>query len=76
MTAPVTRSARVSEVPPAESLRLSTPEQYRDAVAEVMRLQEAREGTAEFARRQALRAALHDYERRLQTPECYPGRSC
>ncbi|MGE0260869.1 MAG: hypothetical protein AB7H71_11985 [Alphaproteobacteria bacterium] len=57
----------------ADAARIETPEQYRAAVEEVHRLQQAREGSPEFARRQALRAALADYEARHQTPECYPG---
>ena len=57
-----------------DSLRIETEAQYREAVAEAQRLQTAREGTVEFVRRQALRAAMHDYERRHQTPEYHPGR--
>jgi hypothetical protein len=57
----------------AETCRIETAEQYRRAVEEVQRLQEAREGSPEFERRQAVRAALADYEARHQTPECYPG---
>ncbi|HEX5455646.1 MAG TPA: hypothetical protein VFX06_17795 [Stellaceae bacterium] len=53
---------------------IETAEQYREAVAEVQRLQEAREGSPEFERRQALRAALQDYELRHDTPECNRGR--
>jgi hypothetical protein len=59
-----------------EPVHIDTAEQYREAVAEVQRLQSAPEGTSEFARRQALRGALHDFERRHQTRECYPGRPC
>ncbi len=54
--------------PAAGTCRIETAEQYRAAVEEVQRLQQAHEGTPEFARRQALRAALADYElRRLPT---------
>lgn len=44
--------------------QIDTAEQYREAIEEVLRLEEAREGSGEFERRQALRAALADYERR------------
>lgn len=44
--------------------QIDTAEQYREAIEEVLRLEEAREGSREFERRQALRAALADYERR------------
>ena len=54
--------------------RIDTAEQYRQAVKEVQRLEAAREGTIEFARKQALRAALADYEMRHQGPEWRPGR--
>jgi hypothetical protein len=52
---------------------IETAEQYRAAVEEVLRLEQAREGSPEFVRRQALRGALADYERRHQTRKCYPG---
>ncbi|HEX2150667.1 MAG TPA: hypothetical protein VHG31_01560 [Stellaceae bacterium] len=52
--------------------RIDTAEQYREAVEEVMRLEEAHEGSPEFQRRQALRAALADYEQR-RIPTRPPG---
>lgn len=70
----MTRSSGAGDAARLETLRIDTPEQYREAVADVLRLQAAREGTTEFARRQALRAVLHDYEMRHQTPEYHPGR--
>ena len=57
----------------ADACRIETAEQYRAAVEEVQRLQQEREGSREFVRRQALRAVLADYEARHQTPECNPG---
>lgn len=53
---------------------IETAEQYREGVAEALRLQTAPEGSAGFKRRQALRAALADYELRHDTPECNRGR--
>jgi hypothetical protein len=57
----------------ADAYAIETAEQYRTAVAEVQQLEQAREGSPEFERRQALRAALADYEARHQTRECNPG---
>ena len=51
---------------------IATAEQYQEAVEEVLRLEVALEGSPEFERRQALRAALADYERR-RTPMRPPG---
>jgi hypothetical protein len=51
---------------------IDTAEQYREAVEEVLRLEEAREDSPEFQRRQALRAALADYEQR-RIPQRPPG---
>jgi hypothetical protein len=56
----------------ADARRIETPEQYREAVEEVLRLEQAREGSPEFERRQALRAALADYELR-RIPHRPPG---
>lgn len=53
----------------AADLRITTAEEYREAVAEVQRLETAREGSPEFERRQALRAALHQYELTHLKPE-------
>ena len=61
------RGGRAGDMP-----RIDTAEQYREAVEEVLRLEEAREGSPEFERRQALRAALADYERR-RMPTRPPG---
>ncbi|MGD9614047.1 MAG: hypothetical protein AB7H90_12530 [Alphaproteobacteria bacterium] len=58
--------------PAADMPYIDTAEQYREAVEEVLRLEEAQEGSPEFERRQALRAALADYERR-RTPPRPPG---
>jgi hypothetical protein len=52
--------------------RIDTAEQYREAVEEVQRLGQAREGSPEFERRQALRASLADYELR-RIPRQPPG---
>ena len=56
----------------ADTLRIESAEQYQEAVAEVLRLEQAREGSPEFERRQALRAALADYELR-RIPHRPPG---
>ena len=56
----------------ADTLRIDSAEQYQEAVAEVLRLEQAREGSPEFERRQALRAALADYELR-RIPQRPPG---
>lgn len=56
----------------ADMPRIETAEQYREAVAEIQRLETAREGSPEFERRQALRAALADYETR-RLPSRPPG---
>jgi hypothetical protein len=58
----------------ADALRIDTAEQYRDAVSEVQRLEGTGEGSAEFDRLQALRAALYDYEQRHLRPAYRPGR--
>jgi hypothetical protein len=42
--------------------KISTPEQYRAAVAEAQTLEGATEGTSQFSRRQELLTAMHDYE--------------
>ncbi|HTV89551.1 MAG TPA: hypothetical protein VME41_11100 [Stellaceae bacterium] len=55
-------------------VQIATPAQYRDAVAEVQRLQAAREGSPDLARRQALRAAMHEFERRHMVAECTQSR--
>jgi hypothetical protein len=52
--------------------RIETAEQYREAAEEIQRLSEAREGSREFVRRQALQAALADYELR-RIPSRPPG---
>jgi hypothetical protein len=56
----------------ADMPRIETVEQYREAVEEMQRLEEAREGSPDFARRQALQAAVADYELR-RIPERPPG---
>jgi hypothetical protein len=56
----------------ADTLRIESAEQYHEAVAEVLRLEQAREGSPGFERRQALRAALADYELR-RIPQRPPG---
>ena len=62
----------MTEEPAADMPRIETSEQYREAVEEVLRLEEAHEGSPEFERRQALRAALADYELR-RIPQRPPG---
>jgi len=60
--------ARAADMP-----RIETAEQYREAIEEMQRLETAPgsstpEGSPEFARRQALQAAIADYElRRIPT---------
>jgi len=56
----------------ADMPRIETAEQYREAVEEMQRLEEAREGSPDFKRRQALQAAVADYELR-RIPERPPG---
>jgi hypothetical protein len=56
----------------ADMPRIETAEQYRETVEEVQLLERAREGSPEFERRQALRAALADYESR-RLPRRPPG---
>jgi hypothetical protein len=57
------------------SEKISTPEQYRAAVAEAQRLEGAAEGTSQFRRRQELLTAMHDYELdHLTDPNCRAGR--
>jgi hypothetical protein len=56
----------------ADMPRIETAEQYREAVEEMQRLEEAREGSPDFERRQALQAAVADYELR-RIPERPPG---
>ena len=58
--------------PTTDTPRIESAEQYQEAVAEVLRLEQAREGSPEFERRQALRAALADYELR-RIPHRPPG---
>jgi hypothetical protein len=56
-------------------MKIRTPEQYRTAVEEAQKLASAREGTADFKRRQELTAAMHDYElTHIIDPKCRPGR--
>jgi hypothetical protein len=43
-------------------VKISTPEQYRAAVAEAQTLEGATEGTSQFSWRQELLTAMHDYE--------------
>ena len=62
------------EAPAYDTRRIETAEQYREAVAELQRLDSARPGTPEFERRQALGAALFDYEQRRLRPGYRPGR--
>ena len=56
----------------ADTPRIETAEQYRAAVEEMQRLEPAHEGSPEFERRQALQAALADYELR-RIPSRPPG---
>jgi hypothetical protein len=56
-------------------VNISTPEQYRAAIAEAQKLEGAAEGSCEFRYRQELLAALQDYELdHLADPNCRPGR--
>jgi hypothetical protein len=48
--------------------RIETAEQYRIAIEEMQRLDRAGEDGTEFRRRQALQAALADYESRNLPP--------
>jgi len=59
--------ARAADMP-----RIETAEQYRKAVEEIQLLDTASEGSLEFERRQALQAALADYELR-RIPQRPPG---
>jgi hypothetical protein len=59
--------ARAADMP-----RIETAEQYREAVEEMQRLETAPEGSPEFKRRQALQAAMADYELR-RIPDRPPG---
>ena len=70
------RSDKVSipEAPAPDTLRVETAEQYRQAVAELQRVDSARPGTPEFERKQVLAAALFDYEQRHLRPGYRPGR--
>jgi hypothetical protein len=62
------------DAPASDTLRIETAEHYREAVSELQRLDSARPGTPEFHRRQALSAALFDYEQRHLRPGYRPGR--
>lgn len=62
------------DISASDTLRIETAEQYREAVAEVHRLDSAQPGTPEFERRQAVSAALFDYEQRHLRPGYRPGR--
>ena len=64
----------MSAVPASATPIVETAEQYSEAVAEARRLHRARPGSAEFERRQALEAALYEYEQRHLKPEYRPGR--
>ena len=55
-------------------LKIEGAEEYREAVREAQRLDQARPGTPEYERRQQLRAAMEEYELQLQKPECNKGR--
>lgn len=61
------QAARAAATP-----RIETAEQYRKAVEEMQRLEGAPEGSTEFERRQALQAAVADYELR-RIPNRPPG---
>lgn len=54
--------------PGSETPEIETAEQYSEA------LHKARSGSPEFERRQALEAALYEYEQRHLRPEYRPGR--
>jgi hypothetical protein len=54
--------------------KIKAPEQYRATVEELQRLESAREGTADFERRQESAAAMHGYEfQHIADPVCRPG---
>lgn len=53
---------------------IRTVEEYRRAVAEMKRLEGAREGTAADERRQVLRAEMADFELSFPDAECNKGR--
>jgi hypothetical protein len=56
-------------------MKINTPEQYSAAVAELQKLEHAREGTPAFKRRQELITAMHDYELdHIVDADCRPGR--
>ena len=52
--------------------RIETAEQYREAIEKIQLLESASEGSPEFERRQALQAAVADYELR-RIPHRPPG---
>ena len=56
----------------ADMPRIETAEQYRQAIEEMQRLENAREGSPEFERRQALQAAVANYELH-RIPQRPPG---
>jgi hypothetical protein len=56
------------------ALKITRAEEYREAVRETQKLDSARPGTPEYERRQQLRAAMEEYELKLQRPECNEGR--
>jgi hypothetical protein len=64
----------MSDMPASDTLQIETAEQYREAVAEMQRLDSARPGTPEFERKRVLGAALFDYEQRHLRPGYRPGR--
>ena len=56
-------------------MAIQTPEEYRAAVEEAQRLEDAPEGTPEFKRRQELVTAMQDYELdQLVDSKYRPGR--
>lgn len=56
-------------------MKIERAQQYRAAIGEAQELDRARDGSPEYARRQKLRAAMHEYELHLQRPECRKGRT-
>jgi hypothetical protein len=58
--------------PATDMPRIETAEQYREAVEEMQLLESAGAGSPEFERRQALQAAVADYELR-RIPYRPPG---
>jgi hypothetical protein len=54
-------------------MRIRSVEEYRRAVAELQRLETAKEGSRLFKRRHVLLAAAHKFEQEQQTADLNPG---